>query len=163
LQDTALALRFIHDEVLRRLNSGQWPVDIIEANISLPPWLASKTHLREAYGTVGFIVRDVLRRYAGWWSGQPSALFSTNRRAFAEDIASICGGNALTAKARLLAATGEYERALALAEIAYNSNPLDWKARLLYAEVLECLASFQTSFVARNFLLASARDVMGPP
>ena len=36
LNDTARAIRSIHDEVVRRLNAGEWPVDIVEADISIP-------------------------------------------------------------------------------------------------------------------------------
>jgi alkyl sulfatase BDS1-like metallo-beta-lactamase superfamily hydrolase len=160
LQDTAQALRLIHDEVVRRLNRGDWPVDIIEADIKLPGALANKPYLQEVYGCVPFVVRDVLRSYGGWWSGQPSRLFPPTRRQHAEDVVSLCGRDSLLLRVRVLLARGENERAVALAEIIADFDPRDWEARNMYAKAIARLAGTKSSFIARNLLRGTAQQLL---
>jgi alkyl sulfatase BDS1-like metallo-beta-lactamase superfamily hydrolase len=159
LRETARALRFIHDEVVRRLNAGQWPVEVIEADIQLPADLAAKPFLVPVYGCVPFVVRDVIRRYAGWWSGEPSQMFPARRADRAADIIGICGRDALLSQARKLRGEGHLQRALALAELAANANSKDAEAATLNAEILEALAAAERSFIARNFFLGAARQI----
>ncbi len=159
LGETARAIRFIHDEVVRRLNAGEWPVDIIEADISIPADLAAKPYLRPIYGCSAFVVRDVIRRYAGWWSGEPSQMFPATRKERGDDIVAICGRDAIVAKARALKDAGQLRRALAVAEIALNANPSDHEAIGLNAEILEAMAAGERSFIARNFFAGAARQL----
>jgi alkyl sulfatase BDS1-like metallo-beta-lactamase superfamily hydrolase len=159
LRETARALRIIHDEVVGRLNAGEWPVDIIEADISLPGDLAAKPYLRPIYGCVPFVVRDVIRRYAGWWSGEPSQMFPAKRKEHSNDLLALCGRDAIVAKARALKDKGQLARALAIAEIALNANSSDQDAASLNAEILEAMASAEQSFIARNFFAGAARPL----
>jgi alkyl sulfatase BDS1-like metallo-beta-lactamase superfamily hydrolase len=159
LRETARALRLIHDEVVRRLNAGQWPVEIIEADIRLPDDLAAKPFLAPVYGCVPFVVRDVIRRYAGWWSGEPSQMFPAPRASRAADILELCGRDAMLARARTLRDEGHLQRALALAELATNANSEDGEACALNAEILEALAAAERSFIARNFFAGAARQI----
>jgi len=159
LVDTARALRFVHDEVVRLLNAGQWPVDIIEANIKLPVELESKPYLAPVYGCVPFVVRDVIRRYAGWWSGEPSAMFPASRQERAEDVLALCGRDAILTRARSLRDEGKLQRALALAETALNADKNDREATELNAEILDKLAAEERSFIARNFFTGAARQL----
>ena len=159
LLDTARAIRYIHDEVVRRLNDGEWPVDIVEADISIPADLAAKPYVQPIYGCVAFVVRDVIHRYAGWWSGEPSQMFPATRRESGGDIVAICGRDAIVAKARALKDAAQLRRALALAEIALNANPSDSEAIALNAEILEAMAAGERSFIARNFFAGAARQL----
>ena len=159
LRETARALRIIHDEVVRRLNAGEWPVDIVEAEISLPSDLAAKPYLRPIYGCVPFVVRDVIRRYAGWWSGEPSQMFPAKRKEHASDVVALCTREAILAKARSLKDEGQLNRALAIEEIALNADPSDKEATTLNAEILEAMASKEQSFIARNFFAGAARQL----
>jgi alkyl sulfatase BDS1-like metallo-beta-lactamase superfamily hydrolase len=159
LTETARALRIIHDEVVARLNRGQRPIDIIEADIRLPDDLASKPFLRPVYGCVPFVVRDVIRRYAGWWSGEPSQMFPAKRRDVAAEILGLCGRDALLARARSLRDSNDLKQALALAEMALDADPSDADAVALNAEILEAMAAAERSFIARNFFVAAAREL----
>jgi alkyl sulfatase BDS1-like metallo-beta-lactamase superfamily hydrolase len=159
LTETARALRFIHDEVVARLNRGEWPVDIVEANIKLPDELASKPFLRPVYGCVPFVVRDVIRRYGGWWSGAPSQMFPAKRSDVAEEIMGLCGREQLLARALALKDGGQLKQALALAEMALDANSTDAEAVALNAEILDAMAAAEPSFIARNFFGAAARDL----
>jgi alkyl sulfatase BDS1-like metallo-beta-lactamase superfamily hydrolase len=159
LTETARALRIIHDEVVTRLNRGGWPIDIIEANIQLPDDLASKPFLRPIYGCVPFVVRDVIRRYAGWWSGAPSQMFPAKRGEVAAEILGLCGRYELLARARELKDSGQLKSALAIAEMALDANRSDADAIALNAEILEAMAAIEPSFIARNFFVAAAREL----
>ncbi|HUY26497.1 MAG TPA: alkyl sulfatase dimerization domain-containing protein [Candidatus Binataceae bacterium] len=159
LLETARALRFIHDEVVARLNAGQWPIDIIEADIELPRELAEKPFLAPVYGCTAFVVHDVIRRYAGWWSGEPSQMFPAPRKDRAGDLLALCGREAVLERARKLRAEGHLQRALAIAELAINANPDDAEAIALNAEILEALAAAERSFIARNFFAGAARTL----
>ena len=160
LRETARALRLIHDEVVRRLNAGQWPVEIVEADIELPPELASKPFLAPIYGCTAFIVRDVIRRYAGWWSGQPSRLFPVSRRSHARDLLAVCGREALLDRARLLKNSGELKRALAMAELATDADPEDQEAVRLNAEILEAITLTERSFIGRNLFTGARQKLL---
>ena len=144
---------------MRRLNLGQWPIDIIETDIALPPDLAAKPFLQPIYGCVRFVVRDVIRRYAGWWSGEPSRMFPARRDEVAGDLVALCGRKELLERARVLLAEGELKRALALAETAYNADRSDAETAALNAEILKRMAAGEPSFIARNFFLAAMRDL----
>ena len=159
LTETALALRTIHDEVVERLNRGQWPIDIVEAGVALPDDLASKPFLRPVYGCVPFVVRDVIRRYAGWWSGQPSQMFPAKRADVAAEILGLCGHDKLLSRAVSLKDAGQLKQALALAEMALDANSSDADAIALNAEILDAMAAAERSFIARNFFMAAARDM----
>jgi alkyl sulfatase BDS1-like metallo-beta-lactamase superfamily hydrolase len=160
LRETARALRFIHDEVVRRLNDGQWPVEIVEADIQLPPELAAKPFLAPIYGCTAFIVRDVIRRYAGWWSGQPSQLFPASRRDHAHDLLALCGREALLDRARSLKDSSQLKRALAMAELVIDADPGDQEALRLNAEILEAMALTERSFIARNLFSGAGKKLL---
>jgi alkyl sulfatase BDS1-like metallo-beta-lactamase superfamily hydrolase len=162
LTGTARALRYVHDEVVRRLNAGEWPIDIVEENIALPDDLAGQPFLQPLNGCVPFIVRDVIRRYAGWWSGEPSQMIPAPRKQHSADIVELCGRDVVVARARSLRQQGETKRALALAEIALNANPKDAELRALNAEILDEMASSERSLVARNLLTAAAAQLKNP-
>ena len=159
LTETARALRIIHDEVVARLNRGEWPIHIVEADIKLPDDLASKPFLRPMYGCVPFVVRDVIRRYAGWWSGQPSQMFPAKRSEVATEILGLCGREQLLVRARSLKDAGQLKPALAIAEMALDANRSDADAIALNAEILDAMASAEPSFIARNFFIAAAREL----
>lgn len=67
----AKALRYLHDEVVCRLNLGQWLEQIVN-EVRLPAELANHPALTPVYGCPAYIVRAIHRRYAGWYDGNPS-------------------------------------------------------------------------------------------
>jgi alkyl sulfatase BDS1-like metallo-beta-lactamase superfamily hydrolase len=105
------------------------------------------------------VVRDVIRRYAGWWSGEPSQLFPATRKEHGEDVLALCGRDAIIAKARALKTEGQLKRALAVAEVALNADSSDRDAATLNAEILEAMASAEQSFIARNFFASAAHQL----
>jgi alkyl sulfatase BDS1-like metallo-beta-lactamase superfamily hydrolase len=157
LRETARALRFLHTAVLERLNAGQWPDEIVDAGIALPRDLAEKSYLRPIYGCAEFVVRDVLRAYAGWWGGNPAELLPARRADVARDLVDVAGRAALFAKARALAQAEQHRRALHLAVYLAQADPGDAEARALVAELCEALSEREPSFIARNFYRSAGR------
>jgi len=156
LRETARALRLLHDAVLEKLNAGRWPDEIIDAAIALPPDLAAKPYLRPIYGCAEFVVRDVLRAYAGWWGGNPAELLPARRADVARDLVDVAGRERLIAKARALAQQEQHRRALHLAVYLSQADPGDTESRELVAELCEALSEREPSFIARGFYRAAA-------
>lgn len=156
LANTSRALRHLHDAVVERLNDGRWPDEIVDEDLKLPPDLAALPYLAPIYGCAAFVVRDVLRHYAGWWGGDPAQLLPASRRVVAEDLLSLIDEDALIAKIRALRDEGAPKRALHLAMTLCHARPDDADARRLTAEVLEATAAEEPSYIARNFYAAAA-------
>lgn len=157
LRETARALRYLHDAVIERLNAGRWPDDIVDEGLTLPDDLASRPYLSEIYGCVPFVVRDVLRFYAGWWGGNPAELLPAPRGVVARDVVDVAGRDEIYTQVGKLFAGGEARRALHLATLLVQAAPDDREARELQAELCEALAESETSFIARNFYRAAAQ------
>jgi len=157
LTETARALRFLHDAVVERLNEGMWPDQVVEEDIHLPAGLASKPYLAETSGCVQFIVRDVLRAYAGWWGGNPAELMPAPRDAVARELVALAGRDAVLDRVGKLFIGGEPRRALHLAVLIRQADPEDRDAWQTEAELCEALASGERSALTRSFYLACAR------
>ncbi|MFN8600129.1 MAG: alkyl sulfatase dimerization domain-containing protein [Candidatus Binatia bacterium] len=156
LTETARAMRFLHDAVVERLNAGMWPDEVVDAGIALPDDLARKRYLQPIYGCVPFVVRDVLRFYAGWWGGNPAEIIPARRADVARDVVSTAGRDALFAKAEDLRASGELRRALHLAMLLVQADDGDAGARDLVARICDGIVEVEPSFIARNFYLVAA-------
>ena len=159
LATTARALRYLDGEVVRRLNDGQWQEQIL-AEVELPAELAESPYLQPLYGCTAFAVRDVMRRYMGWYDGNPSMLFPSSRADIAHEVVALTGGTApLLDRARALGAsesTDDLQRALHLVDfVVFHGGERVDEADALKAELLDLRAARERSFVAHN-VLASA-------
>ena len=160
LLTTARALRFLDGEVVRRLNAGQWQEQIL-AEVELPEDLASSSYLQPLYGCTEFAVRDVMRRYMGWYDGNPSMIFPSSRADVAHEVIALAGGTApVLERARALAgsdATEDVQRALHLVDfVLFNGGDQVDEAHALKAELLDNRAGRERSFVAHNILASAA-------
>jgi len=163
LQVTAEALRYLEDEVVRRLNEGQWYEEILNA-VELPDSLAASPFLQPVYGCTAFAVHSILRRYTGWYDGNPSHLFPSPGAEIANEVLGLAGGaDAVLQRARTLAAAGErsaIQRALHLLDFVIEAGSAGSdevaEARRLKAESLDARAEHEDSFIARNILASAA-------
>jgi alkyl sulfatase BDS1-like metallo-beta-lactamase superfamily hydrolase len=160
LKVTATALRWLENEVVRRLNEGQWYEEIVQ-NVDLPEQLAKSPYLEPLYGCPTFAVHSILRRYTGWYDGNPSNLFPSASSEIAEAVLRLAGGAApVLERARELAASGrreELQRALHLADFAIRGGGEPaLEARALKNELLRARAEQEPSFIARNILSSAA-------
>jgi alkyl sulfatase BDS1-like metallo-beta-lactamase superfamily hydrolase len=157
MTETARALRFLHDSVVERLNEGKWPDEVVEEGIQLPASLASKPYLAETSGSAAFIVRDVLRSYAGWWGGNPAELLPAPRDSVAREIVAMAGREEILDRVGKLFMAGEARRALHLAVLLRQADSNDADALQIEAELCEALAIADRSAVVRGLYLSCAR------
>jgi len=167
LQTTARGLRWLDAEVVRRINAGQWQEQIL-AEVELPADLAGSRFLQPLYGCTAFAVRDLLRRYMGWYDGNPSMLFPSSRAAIAHEVLALAGGaDAILRRADELAAgdAAEQQRALHLVDfVIFGGGEQVAEARRRKAELLDARSAGERSFVASNVLKSAAvleREAVG--
>jgi len=150
--DTARALRYLHEEVVKRLNQGAWIEQILE-EVRLPEDLAKKPYLAPVYGCPTFLIHGIYRRYAGWYDGNPSHLFPSRTMDIAKEVVPLAGGpEALLNRAKTLKEAGETQLALHLVDFVLD-NPETAslrEAHVLKADLLQARADEEPSFIARN-------------
>jgi alkyl sulfatase BDS1-like metallo-beta-lactamase superfamily hydrolase len=160
LATTARALRYLDSEVVRRLNAGQWQEQILE-EVRLPPDLEASAYLQPLYGCTAFAVRDVMRRYMGWYDGNPSMLFPSPRTAIADEVVALAGGTGpVLARIDELSTSdnvADIQLALHLVDFVIFAGTGDTDiARRRKAELLHRRAEHESSFVAHNILESAA-------
>ena len=160
LETTARACRWLDGEVVRRLNEGQWGDQILD-EVRLPPDLDASPYLRPLYGCTSFAVRDILRRYKGWYDGNPTMLFPSTSAAVASEVVGLVGGtSAILERVAALGSSSnvaDVQLALHLVDlVVLDDGPEAAEARRLKADLLEVRAGSEPSFVARNVLRSAA-------
>jgi glyoxylase-like metal-dependent hydrolase (beta-lactamase superfamily II) len=157
LLETARALRYLHDEVVRRLNAEQ-SFEQIVAEVDLPPELKAKPYLAPIYGCPTYTVHAIIQEYAGWYDYNPSHLHPSRTEEIAAEVVALAGGaEALLARARELT---EDNPQLALHLVDYVIDGAGEEAHAegltLKTELLEARAREMESFIAFNILNVGA-------
>jgi len=150
--DTAKVLRYLHEEVVKRLNQGAWIEQILE-EVRLPEDLAKKSYLAPVYGCPTFIIHGIHRRYAGWYDGNPSHLFPSRTRDIAKEVVTLTGGpEALLNRSKILKEAGEIQLALHLVDFVLDDPETAGlkEAHRLKADLLQARANAESSLIARN-------------
>jgi alkyl sulfatase BDS1-like metallo-beta-lactamase superfamily hydrolase len=161
LLPTARALRYLHDEVVRRLNLGQWQEQIVN-EVHLPPALANHPALAPMYGCPAYIVRAIHRRYAGWYDGNPSHLSPSPTPAIAAEVLALAGSRALLGRAEQLRSEGSHQLALHLLDFIIDGTGDDDEKRQamrLKSASLKQLASIETIYVSCSILGGGAERI----
>ena len=157
LANYARAIRFVHDETVKRINAGE-PLYRIRQEVRLPPDLAAQPYLQPVYGTVEWAVNGVFRQYTGWYDFDPAHLNGGDPVPLAHALAEAAGGtDSILKRARAAEAAGQLQLALELTEIAIaaDGNP---GAHRMREEVLERLAADTHNGVARNIYREAAAE-----
>ena len=114
------AVRYVHDETVRRMNSGQ---DVFSAmqEIELPP----EFEVGEGYGKVSWCVRAIWENYLGWFHHQSTTeLYGVPAKSISRDLVELAGGaDAIAKRAREKLAGGGPVEAIHLTEIALEADP----------------------------------------
>lgn len=157
LDDTASLLEHLHDAVIARMNEGATLEEVI-ASVTVPAHLRDKPYLQPVYDEPEFIVRNLWRRYGGWYDGNPAHLKPATERALGRELADLAGGaNRLAERAEALSSVGDDALACHLAELAARAAPHDKAIREIRARVYRERASRETSLMARGVFLDAAR------
>jgi alkyl sulfatase BDS1-like metallo-beta-lactamase superfamily hydrolase len=161
LRVTAQALRYLHDEVVRRMNIGQWEEQIVN-EVQLPSELANHPALAPVYGQPSFIVHAIYRRYGGWYDGNPSHLAPSRTGDIAAEVVRLASAEALLQRAEALQQIDQHQLALHLIDLviddAYDVSVTARALRMKSAS-LKARAEAETSFIARSILTVSAEHI----
>jgi alkyl sulfatase BDS1-like metallo-beta-lactamase superfamily hydrolase len=152
LLDTAELLDSIEAQTLALMNRGVTLDRVIHA-VEVPAHLRELPYLRPVYDHPQFLVRNVWRRYGGWYDGEPDNLLPAPRAEQAREWVTLAGGlETVLARARELAAAGNHRLACHLVEFAVLYEPGSTEAHQVRAEVYTERSQAQESSMARNIL-----------
>ncbi|MBI1885376.1 MAG: MBL fold metallo-hydrolase [Chloroflexi bacterium] len=144
------ALRYLHDEVCRRLNEGE-TLDRMVAEVRLPPHLAESPHLRPYYSRLEFAVITIHRRYAGWYDSDPADLIPQPRQEVAAALRGLIGDDEqIVAKARALLDEGRPLLALPVLQVLLRADPDNVAGRRLRTELMQRLFDSDSCLMSRN-------------
>lgn len=159
LEATSEALRWLRDEVVRRMNDGMSEHEIL-ADMTYPPELFDQPWMRPTYGAPDYIVRDLYREENGWWDRNPTTLHPAPPADAAAAVLSAVDPATVVARARELAEAGETQLALHVIDLVAVSNgsePAVVEARALKAELCNARAKQVEPYVSRSCYRSSAR------
>lgn len=81
------AIQYVHDEVVKGMNSGK-DVFTLMQEIKLP----AKFDLSEVFGKVSWSVRGIYDGYSGWFDGNPTSMYELPPAAVYPDLVKLAGG-----------------------------------------------------------------------
>jgi alkyl sulfatase BDS1-like metallo-beta-lactamase superfamily hydrolase len=152
LTDTADVLDSIEAQTLALMNRGV-TLDRVLHEVEIPERLRDLPYLRPVYDHPQFIVRNVWRRYGGWYDGEPDNLLPAPRAQQAAEWVALAGGlGPVLARARALADAGDLRLACHLVEFAVLAEPASAEAHELRRSVYTARSTQQESSMARNIL-----------
>jgi alkyl sulfatase BDS1-like metallo-beta-lactamase superfamily hydrolase len=158
LDEVASALEHLVAAVLERMNAGA-RLDEIVHEVHVPAEVLARPFLRPLYDEPEFVVRNVWRRYGGWWDGDPSSLKPAPASTLAAELASLAGGAlTLAQRAEQVAGDGDLRLACHLAELAGLAAPEDHAVQTLRAEVYERRRKAETSLMAKGIYASAVRE-----
>jgi len=91
LTDTAELLDAIESQTLDLMNTGA-SLDTVLHSVSVPERLRHLPYLQPVYDHPQFLVRNVWRRYGGWWDGEADTLLPAPRARQAAEWVALAGG-----------------------------------------------------------------------
>jgi uncharacterized sulfatase len=161
LMTMAGALRWLHAEVVLRMNAGMTDTEIV-ADIEAPDHLFDHPYMQPIYGSVEYIIRDIYREENGWWADRnPTSLHPLLPRDAARSIAdAITDKRAVLDRARELMDQGETQAALHVVDLlalAPGEDPFVVEARTLKVELCRTRAGEVKPYVSKALFESAAR------
>ncbi len=158
LTDTAELLETIEDQTLALMNQGK-NLDTCLHEVAIPERLQTQPYLRPVYDHPQFLVRNVWRRYGGWYDGEPDNLLPAPRDEQAAAWVELAGGvEPVMARAKEMLDAGNKAMACHLIEYAALAEPDNQDMWALRAEIYASRSADQESSMARNIMGHAARS-----
>jgi len=158
LVNTADYLDSLVNDVLALLNEGA-RLDTILAEVSAPAQLAKLPYLRPVYDEPEFIVRNIVRLYAGWWDGNPAQLKPAREEVLARELSRLVGGGSvLVQRALRLRDEGDLKLACHLIEIAAAAEPDSPSVFEARSAIYAARAKGELSLMARGVFSSAAQE-----
>jgi alkyl sulfatase BDS1-like metallo-beta-lactamase superfamily hydrolase len=128
------AVRYVHDETVRRMNAGE-SIHTVMQEVELPPELKLSSLGR---GPTRWYVRAIWEEYSGWFHQDlTSELYATSASVIWPTLAEMAGGaRAVANQAETFLRSGELEKALHMIEVAVAAAPDDKEVRASEGRVL---------------------------
>jgi alkyl sulfatase BDS1-like metallo-beta-lactamase superfamily hydrolase len=157
LEETAQLLRTIHDQTVAAMNQGMRLDDVV-AEVRIPAELLERPYQRPVYDDPAFIIRNVWRRYGGWWDGNPAHLLPPRERTLAAEVATLSGGAAALARRAEAVAADDLALACQLAEWAWAAAPADDDVRRIRTALYRRRSEGETSLMARSIFSSASEE-----
>ncbi|MDF9716133.1 alkyl sulfatase dimerization domain-containing protein [Nocardioides sp. ChNu-99] len=158
LLETAEWLESIVEQTLAMMNEGLRLDDVVQ-RVRPPAALAQRSYLRARYDEPEFIVRNLWRRYGGWYDGNPARLKPAPDAELARAVADLAGGAGRLADAAERARdAADHRLAAHLAEMAVQADPQDTRLHAVRAAVYAARAEVEESLMARGVYTWAAAE-----
>ncbi|MDY7104232.1 MAG: alkyl sulfatase dimerization domain-containing protein [Actinomycetota bacterium] len=158
LDQIASVLEHLVTETLSMMNAGAALEEIVHT-VRVPETTLALPYLRPVYDEPEFVVRNVWRRYGGWWDGDAARLKPPTRAALASELAALAGGaTPLADRAAAVAAQGDHRLACELVELAAAAAPDDAAIHGRRAEIYRARRAAESSLMAKGIYAAAARE-----
>ena len=165
LQNTANALRYIYQAVVKQLNMGN-NLNTALNSIEYPDDMFDYPYLRGTYGSTDFIVRQIWSSITGWWDRNPTNLVAAPQDEVSEAVLSaIADPRHVLETAKSLQAAGKQALALHVVDLLAlaESGPEVAAAKKLKAEICMELYQSNPNFSLKALYATSASVISNPP
>ncbi len=158
LDVAATALEGLVRDVLALMNGGA-SLDEIIHTVRVDDAVLQLPYMRPLYDEPEFVIRNVWRRYGGWWDADPANLKPAPRAALAAELSSLAGGaDRLAGRALELADAGDLRLACHLVELAAAAAPDDPGVHAARADIYERRRQTETSLMTKGIYAATVRQ-----
>src|SRR5215813_7861931 len=158
LEDTAEWLETLERETVARMNAGV-PLEQIVAEVQPPGHLAGRPYLQAVYDEPEYVVRNIWRRYGGWWDGQPAHLKAAREAEIGLEVAALAGGaDALADRALAIAGAGRHALACHLVDWAAAAAPDSTRVHAARAAIYDARARASEALMTRGIFDTAARE-----
>lgn len=157
LDEAATVLENLVAGVLERMNVGM-ELEQIVAEVQVPAEVLEKPYLTPTYDEPEFVVRNIWRRFGGWWDGNAASLKPPARSAVGNELLTFAGGvGPVVARAQALAGDGDFRLACELIELASRARPDDVSAHEARADIYQRRRDAELSLMSKGIYAAAAR------
>lgn len=155
------AIQYIHDAVVRGMNEGKTPDDLVE-EVKLPNVLTQYDELMELYGDIAQAVRAIFDGYLGWFDGNATNLNRLPKKDHAEKYVELAGGfhHVLAETSKALLAE-DYQWAAELCDMLLAISPNHVDVLHTKAEALFALGLNTANSNNRSYYLTQAMEMKG--
>jgi len=165
LEVPARAIRYLRDEVVKRMNDGMGEIDIVH-DVPLPDALFAHRFMKPTYGCAQYIIRDLWRGENGWWNRNATDLHPARPSDAAAAVLAAVDPKRVLDHALALRRSGDTQLALHVVDLlalSQSQHPTVVQARQLKAELCRERATQVSSVVSHNLYLSAADELIGEP
>jgi len=142
------AIQYVHDAVVKGMNSGK-DVFTLMREIKLP----ANLEVGESYGRLTWSIRGIYEGYAGWFDGNPAAMYETPPSAAFPELVKLAGGPDRVAESAMeRVKAGQFAEALRLTDAALAADPRHTRTLQVRIEALKALRERSNNSNERGWL-----------